>query len=138
MVTILVAEDDILIRNPLAEYLRDAGYLIVEAANAEEAIALFASKIPIDVVFSDMQMPGPMDGLGLARWIRRHHPGVRIAVTSGAGPEAGAADVAEAFLVKPYHVAEVAARIGRLLAEPELPTGSRDPQPFSDWYPVRR
>jgi CheY-like chemotaxis protein len=132
IVAILIAEDDVLIRDPLAEYLRGAGYLIVEAANAEEAIAVFAANIPIDVVFSDIQMPGSMDGLGLARWIRRHHPGVRIAITSGAGNAAGAAEVAEVFLVKPYHAAEVAARLGRLLAEPKLPTGSRDPRPFPD------
>jgi DNA-binding LytR/AlgR family response regulator len=81
-------------------------------------------------VFSDIQMPGPMDGLGLARWIRRHRPRVRIAITSGAGNEARAAEVAEVFLVKPYHAAEVAGRIGRLLAEPTLSTGSRRPQPF--------
>jgi DNA-binding NtrC family response regulator len=123
----LVAEDDIVIRNPLSEYLRGAGYLIIEAANAEEAIAVFAAKIPIDAVFSDVQMPGPMDGLGLARWIRRHHPRVRIAITSGAGNVARAAEVAEAFLIKPYHVAEVAGRIGRLLEEPKPSGGDDDP-----------
>jgi CheY-like chemotaxis protein len=127
--TVLVAEDEIMIRHPLAEYLRGTGYLIVEAANAEEAIAVFAAKIPIDVVFSDVHMPGPIDGFGLARWIRRRHPGVRIVITSGAGNEAGAAQVAEVFLAKPYQVAEVAARIGRLLEEPASPTGSRGPQP---------
>jgi CheY-like chemotaxis protein len=114
---VLIVEDDVRIRSGLAEYLRVTGYLIVEAANAGDAIALFAVAVPIDLVFSDIRMPGPMDGLGLARWIRRQHPGVRVALTSGNDNAARAAEVAEIFVPKPYQAAEVAARIGQLLAD---------------------
>jgi two-component system, response regulator PdtaR len=120
--TVLLVEDDIVIRSPLAEYLRVAGYVIVEAANAAEAIAVFAAGVPIDLVFSDVRMPGPMDGLGLARWIRREHPGVRIVLTSGADNQARADKIAEMFLPKPYQASEIAARIGRLFAEPAPPS----------------
>jgi DNA-binding NtrC family response regulator len=121
--TVLLVEDDIVIRSPLAEYLRAAGYMIVEAANAEEAIALFAARVPIAVVFSDIRMPGTMDGIGLARWIRRHQPSVRVMLTSGAGNAVRLGKIAEFFVPKPYQAAEVAARIGKLL-ETTSPTSS--------------
>jgi two-component system, response regulator PdtaR len=121
----LLVEDDVVIRGPLAEYLRRRGYAIVEAASAAEAIAVFAARVPVDLVVSDIQMPGAMDGLGLARWLRRHHPEVRIALTSGAGNDARAASLAEIFLAKPYQAAEVAVQVGRLLAEGPPPTARR-------------
>jgi two-component system, response regulator PdtaR len=127
--TVLVVEDDIVIRKPLAEYLQGAGYSTLETANAAEAIALFSARALIDIVFSDIQMPGPIDGLDLARWIRRDHPGVRVALTSGVANEALAAEVAEIFVAKPYQMAEVAAWIGRLLADPPPPSRPVPPGP---------
>jgi len=64
---VLVVEDEILIRAPVAEYLRRLRYTVVEAADAAEAIAVFVSGELIDVVICDVDMPGTMDGLGLAR-----------------------------------------------------------------------
>jgi CheY-like chemotaxis protein len=122
--TVLIVEDEPDIRHPLAEYLRDTGYLVFEAANSSEAIAIIADENLIDLVFSDIRMPGGMDGLGLARRIRRRHPGVRIVLTSGT-VDAVSADIAEFFVSKPYHVADVAARIGRLLSGPVPSTPSR-------------
>jgi CheY-like chemotaxis protein len=123
----LLVEDDIVIRSPLAEYLRNLGYLILEAANAAEAVAVLQAGVAVDLVLSDIRMPGAMDGLGLARWIRRRHPAVRIALTSGGDNEAGAANLAEIFLAKPYQAAAVAGQVGRLLAEPSpSPADARD------------
>jgi two-component system, response regulator PdtaR len=137
--TVLVVEDDIVIRSPLAEYLRAAGYLIVEAANTAEAISVFAARVPIDVVFSDIRMPGPINGLGLARWVRQHHPGVRVVLTSGAGNGAREAKIAEIFLPKPYQAGEVAACITRLLAQATPPTGSETAEPsFAESRRVRQ
>jgi CheY-like chemotaxis protein len=119
--TVLVVEDDIVIRSPLVEYLRSAGYSVVEATNAEEAVALFRAGVSIDVVFSDIRMPGSMDGLGLAHWIRRHQPGVRVALTSGADNAARAAKVSESYVPKPYQFATAARHIARLVGEPALP-----------------
>jgi CheY-like chemotaxis protein len=134
--TILIVEDNVVIRSPLAEYLRSAGYMIVEAGNAAEAIALFVAEVPIDLVFSDIRMPGAMDGLGLARWIRQHRPGVRVALTSGNGNGARAARVAEIFVPKPYQAAEVAARIGELLGEGTSVTGAAVPASASPDLPA--
>ena len=114
---VLVVEDEVLIRSAVAEYLRISGNSVVEAANAAEAIAVFAAGISIDVVFSDIRMPGTMDGLGLARWIYHHHPGIHVMLTSGNTDATRATEVAELFFQKPYRTAEVALRIRLLLAE---------------------
>ena len=72
---ILVVEDDVLVRMPIAQYLRDCGYKVVEAVNADEAIAvLLHQETVVDVVFSDIEMPGSIDGFGLAKWIRELVP----------------------------------------------------------------
>src|SRR6266446_7858051 len=83
---VLVVEDEVLIRSAVAEYLRISGNLVVEAANAAEAIADFAAGVPIDIVFSDIQMPGTMDGIGLARWVYRNRPGIHVVLTLLATP----------------------------------------------------
>jgi CheY-like chemotaxis protein len=114
---VLVVEDEVLIRSAVAEYLRISGNLVVEAANAAEAISVFAAGVAIDVVFSDIQMPGTMDGLSLARWVYHHHPGIRVVLTSGNADAARATEEAELFFPKPYRTAEVAIRIRLLLEE---------------------
>jgi CheY-like chemotaxis protein len=75
--TILVVDDDIFVRMPIAQYLRDCGYKVIEAVSAEEAMAVLTrSDTVIDLVFTDIEMPGAVDGFGLAKWIRDHRPGV--------------------------------------------------------------
>lgn len=81
--TILVVEDDIFIRLDIADYLRECGYRVIEAGSAPEAIEVLQSSLPIDLVFSDIQMPGDVDGFGLARWVRQHQPGLKVILTSG-------------------------------------------------------
>jgi CheY-like chemotaxis protein len=123
--TILVVEDDIVVRTAVAEYLRSAGNLVVEAGDAAAAVAAFAAGMAIDAVFSDVQMPGPMDGLDLARWLRKHHPAVRVGLTSGAANGARAAKVADIFVPKPYQAAEVADRVRRMLSGAQSPAARR-------------
>jgi CheY-like chemotaxis protein len=114
---VLVVEDEVLIRGAIAEYLRISGCTVVEAANAAEAIAVLAAGVMIDVVFSDIHLPGTMNGLSLARWVHRHHPGIAVVLTSGNADGARATEVAEFFFSKPYRMAEVAFRIRSLLSE---------------------
>ena len=80
---LLVAEDDIFIRAMIAEFLRDAGFDVVEAANADEAIAIFESGTEIDLLFSDVKMPGTMDGNELARRVKVRWPATHVMLTSG-------------------------------------------------------
>jgi CheY-like chemotaxis protein len=115
-VAVLVVEDDILVRLTAADYLRDAGYSVIEAANGAEALDVFASGEPVDVVFTDVQMPGAMDGLMLARWVRDHRPETEVLVTSGKSGDGVSSGLiaGDAFFPKPYRLDAVSARIGAL------------------------
>lgn len=116
---ILLVEDEVLIRMVIADYLRDCGYHVVEAGNGREAITLFEAGLEVDVVFTDVQMPGDTDGFVLARWVRANRPGVNVILTSGVAKASDAA--AELchdgpMLQKPYEAGEVERRIKLLLA----------------------
>lgn len=115
---ILIVEDDVLVRSIGAAYLRECGFEVVEANGADEAIRVLQAGIRIDVVFSDVNMPGGMDGFGLAQWIRRERPELKVLLTSG-GPRTAkeAGDVREngPFLAKPYAYAELERHIRSLL-----------------------
>jgi len=100
---VLVVEDDHLLRLDAADMVAAAGFDVVEAANADEAVAILESRNDITVVFTDVQMPGSMDGLKLARAVRGRWPPIKIVTTSGQRiteetdlPEGGR------FLPKPY------------------------------------
>src|SRR5439155_25246387 len=81
--TILVAEDEILVRFMAAEHLRAAGFNVIEASNAAEAIDVLQSSEPVDLLFSDIAMPGLMNGAMLARWVYVHRPDVPVVLASG-------------------------------------------------------
>jgi len=117
--TILVVEDEVIIRMVISEYLRDCGYKVVEAANADEAlIVLQNSDITVEVIFSDIEMPGSMDGFALAQWARANRPDLDV-ILVGSVPRAASAatDLCEqGHLSKPYESQVVVDRIRRLIA----------------------
>ena len=77
--TILVVEDDVLVRMPIAQYLRDCGYKVIEASDADEAMQVLQhQETMVHVVFSDIEMPGAVDGFGLAKWVRERRPGLDV------------------------------------------------------------
>ena len=119
--TILVVEDEVLIRLVIADYLRDCGYKVHEAVSGEEAIAILqAPEVSIDVVFSDVEMPGSMDGFALARWVRANKPGMEVILTSGIERSADiAATLCEAgpLMKKPYSSQDVVDRLRQLAAK---------------------
>jgi CheY-like chemotaxis protein len=119
--TVLVVEDEILIRMVISEYLRDCGYKVIEAANADEAILVLRQKeLTIDVVFTDVEMPGSMDGFGLSQWVRANRQGIDVVLVSNPARAAdAAAELCESgpALSKPYEPQIVVDRIRRLLAE---------------------
>jgi CheY-like chemotaxis protein len=80
---VLIVEDDFLIRMNAAEMIAGAGFDVVEAASADEAIVILEDRLDITVVFTDIQMPGSMDGLRLAAAIRGRWPPIKIVATSG-------------------------------------------------------
>jgi len=116
---VLVVEDDVLVRLAVAAYLRECGFDVVEVGSADEAIRVLEAGIPVDIVFSDVNMPGSLDGFGLAQWLRRERPGLKIILTSGAARKAKAAgDLCEhgPILAKPYDHVELERQIRTLLA----------------------
>jgi CheY-like chemotaxis protein len=112
---ILIVEDDFLIRMNAAEMIADAGFNVVEAASADEAIVILENRLDITVVFTDIQMPGSMDGLKLAAAIRGRWPPIKIVATSGI-VEVRKVDLPEGgrFLPKPYNYAQIVGTLREL------------------------
>ena len=116
--TVLVVDDEAMVRAVIAEYLRDCGFHVLEAEGAREAIRLVDGDGPVDVVFSDVRMPGDLDGAGLARWLLSHHPEVPVLLTSGytaAAGSSGGLPREVGLIEKPYTQAQVLRRIKALL-----------------------
>lgn len=108
--TVLVVEDDPLIRLALTDSLEDEGYIVLEAANVMEAIAVLGRQGKIDALVTDIDMPGWLNGLDLARLVRGYDSEVTIIVTSGGHIVADEdLPIGGLFLIKPYRMQEVVA-----------------------------
>ncbi len=110
---LLLVEDDDAVAAGVGHMVRDLGYTYVRAAQAADALRLLEQGERFDLVFSDMVMPGEMDGLALAKAIRERHPGLPVVLTTGFS-EAAATATAERFrlLSKPYGIDALAAVLG--------------------------
>jgi DNA-binding NtrC family response regulator len=118
--TVLIAEDEVLIRFALYEGLTDRGVRVLEAGTAAEAIHVLEEEPEIDLVFTDIRMPGPLNGLDVVRWIHSHRPGTPVLLTSGGVHRADLAadiDADKPFIAKPYDLDSVVARITDLARE---------------------
>jgi CheY-like chemotaxis protein len=116
LVTVLVVEDEAFLLFSIADELREAGYHVLEASNADQAIRILESRQDISILFTDIDMPGSMDGLRLSAAVRDRWPPVKIIITSGKRqPAADAMPSGGVFLPKPYAPAAVAATIQGLL-----------------------
>ena len=116
--TILVVEDEVLIRTLVADLLRECGYQVFEAAGVAEAKAVLDADTPVDLVFTDVNLASEENGFMLASWIRQHHPGTQVLLTSGiAKATEKAGDLCESgpLLAKPYTANVVLQRIQTLL-----------------------
>jgi DNA-binding response OmpR family regulator len=130
--TLLVVESEILIRLHICGYLRECGFKVIEAADADEAlIVLQEPDLTVDIVLSDAGIAGQMDGFGLSRWLRAHRPGIPVILVGSPGRAVeAAADLCETgpMLSKPYEQKILLDRIQRTLAERKPPAGSRNGQ----------
>jgi CheY-like chemotaxis protein len=99
----LIVEDELLLRVNAADMVASAGFEVIEAANADDAIEILEARGDVTVVFTDIQMPGSMDGLKLARAVRGRWPPIKIVATSGL-VDVGEKDLPDGgrFLPKPY------------------------------------
>jgi CheY-like chemotaxis protein len=80
---ILVVEDEMLLRMRVVDMVEDAGYTSVEAVDADQAVAILESRSDIALLFTDIQMPGAMDGLALAHSVHKRWPPIKIILVSG-------------------------------------------------------
>jgi CheY-like chemotaxis protein len=102
---VLVVDDEPLLRMVAADYLTDAGFEVVEAGSADEAMRVLEERQDISVLFSDIQMPGTMDGVSLATLVASKWPCIKVLLTSGnISPSARSLPPKVLFLAKPYRV----------------------------------
>jgi two-component system, response regulator PdtaR len=111
-IAVLVVEDDAMIRMIAAESLEDEGFQVIEAASAEEAIRALENGQPIAAVFTDINMPGAMDGLDLAHFVKDRRPSIKLLLTSGRRrlPVTELPSQSR-FVLKPYRPDEIAATL---------------------------
>ena len=116
--SILVVESDVMVRHALAEYLRHCGYRVIEAATTREAMTLLGdASVPIDMVFSAVEIEGTADGFGLSKWVRENQPGVKVVLAGtvvGAAHAAGDLCEEGPHLAKPYEPQQVVEWIKKL------------------------
>jgi DNA-binding NtrC family response regulator len=122
--TILLVDDEELIRLIAAEFLQDCGYHVLQAANVAQAKDILVRK-SVDVVFSDINMPGSETGFALEKWIRRHFPDIKVLLTSGfPHVAADTGHLLEPLIAKPYSISSVLRRI-ETLSRVDKPAAAR-------------
>jgi CheY-like chemotaxis protein len=115
---VLIVEDEALVRMIAVDMIEQAGFEILEAANADEAILLLEGRRDITVVFTDIEMPGSMDGLRLAQAVRGRWPPIKIIATSGrCVVRDGDLPSGGVFLPKPYSSTQICNALRDLTAE---------------------
>jgi len=100
---VLVVEDEVLVRLLAVDILEEAGFAVIEALTADDAVLVLNQRSDIQVVFTDVDMPGRLNGSQLARHVHDHHQSVRVIIGSGkCRPTTGDVAPGTIFLEKPY------------------------------------
>lgn len=113
---VLVVEDNSLVRIVIADFLETAGFVVIQAVDGAAALVILASGAEFNILFTDVQMPGPIDGAGVAMLMREQRPDMPIVVTSGHGvpsplPTGGR------FVAKPYDNRKVVTLLSDLMTD---------------------
>jgi CheY-like chemotaxis protein len=112
---ILLVEDDEMVRWVTAEELRERGFEVVEATSADEAMSTLSALPRVDLLFTDIRMPGRLDGWDLAEQVRLSHPSLPILYASGYSPVPARIVPGAQFLEKPYNPSALALAIDALI-----------------------
>lgn len=116
---ILIVEDEALIRMNTSDVVHDLGFNTIEATDADQAIALLEDAPEISIVFTDIQMPGSLDGLRLAAVVRERWPPIKLLITSGqVTPSPVELPLGAKFISKPYHTRQLEVALRELIATP--------------------
>jgi CheY-like chemotaxis protein len=114
---VLIVEDEPLVRMMVIELFEDEGFEVLEAANADQALGIFRERDDVALLFTDVEMPGSIDGYALARWVHVNRPTVKTMIVSGrALPRAGDVPDGAAFVGKPYDHDDVMRRVQTMMA----------------------
>ena len=116
--TIMVVEDELLLRLDLANQLHSAGFEVIEAQSADEALKLLATKIDVDLILTDIRMPGQIDGLGLVSFVQRQDRRIKIVILS-AYVDADSESPGDASFAKPVRIQALLGKIRELLTRNE-------------------
>jgi CheY-like chemotaxis protein len=113
---ILVVEDEELLRLNAADLLEDNGYAVIEAANAEDALRTLERRPDVRLLFTDIQMPGRIDGIELARLVHERWPHILLVMTSGQKQPSRTEIPDEGrFIAKPYRAGELLGQVNKML-----------------------
>jgi CheY-like chemotaxis protein len=116
---VLIVEDEMMLRMGAVDMVEDAGYTPVEAVDADGAVAVLESRSDIALMVTDIQMPGSMDGLGLAHAVHRRWPSIKIIVVSGRLKQPGIDLPADSrFFGKPLEAGEMIAQMRSMIGHP--------------------
>jgi CheY-like chemotaxis protein len=117
--TVLVVDDEALLRMHAAGILEQEGYAVVEAANADEALKVLEATPDVRLLFTDIQMPGAHDGMDLARQVLARWPNIRLVIASGRAKPARAEIPDDGrFIVKPYSADDLMGQVNDLVHNP--------------------
>ena len=117
-ISVLIVEDEFLVRMDAVGFMTGYGFAMYEAGNADEAIALLELHADIRAVFTDINMPGSMDGLKLAHYVRGRWPPIKLIITSGqVRPPREVMPAGSGFIAKPYQLQKVADELRAMIGE---------------------
>jgi two-component sensor histidine kinase/DNA-binding response OmpR family regulator len=118
---VLVVEDEMMLRMRAVDIVEDAGFISIEAVNADEALAILESRSDIDLLFTDIQMPGSMDGLKLAHAVHERWPSIKIILVSGKlTPTDAEKPIHSRFFGKPLEVKQMIAEMQEMIGQGSL------------------
>jgi CheY-like chemotaxis protein len=116
--TVLLVDDEVLIRLAMSEELRDQGYTVIEAGSADEALSVLRTTVPVDAVVTDLIMPGSLDGGDLVRLIRAEFTWLKIIMLSAHAPEADVRGLLDRYVSKPILPLELVGYLRALVSAP--------------------
>jgi two-component sensor histidine kinase/FixJ family two-component response regulator len=127
---VLVVEDEMMLRMRAVDIVEDAGFTPIEAVNADEALAILESRSDIELLFTDIQMPGSMDGLRLAHAVHERWPSIKIILVSGKlTPTEAEKPVHSRFFGKPLEVKQMIAEMQEMIGQGSLSVIQADISP---------
>jgi len=123
---VMVVEDEFFVRVMIADELRAAGFLVVECRDADEALEVLHSGMTVSLMFTDIRMPGSMDGVDLARLVRARRPDIKIVFLSSHIFDPATLTCCDAFVAKPFDTRNLFAQLDHLLPHASSPGVARD------------